>query len=261
MVEQYQKHVGYMATHPVVMSGAGLPRNIPQKYGDVYVDTNSGVLWQAMGTSSILDWLPVSGVYRDSYVYSDDFHWYISPHFWTGTATDGTIAVGDEAGGILTLTTHTDNTDLAVLAGTKATQNWNDAGTYFGMKAKLNRITQAEFYVGVTSHASDPEDGSSNSYYFHFDSATNAGNIYCDLNTAGTVTEHDSGIDLVADTYHVYEIYDDGTNVNFYIDGVSVLAHAEIADGFVGRPLVKCVNKTGAAVHSEVDYAAIAGPR
>jgi hypothetical protein len=84
----------------------------------------------------------------------DDFNWYISPHQWTSILTDsGTTAVGDAAGGVLTITasdgTVADN-DEAYVKSTNETFLFADGKPIsFACRIKLTETTANEANICV----------------------------------------------------------------------------------------------------------------
>lgn len=204
----------------------------------------------------------------DMYHIHDDFENFTDATRWTSAQVGGGAVpsiTANAIGGVLGMATHTDNTDAQRLAMTNAIQNWNTSGTTFKARVNTSRITQSELRVGVGDDT-QLDGPAANAYYFEFDSADNANHIYACVNTAGTVVTGDTMIHLAADTYKTFEIRKVGEVIRYYIDNrLTALtgggALTAIVGGFVGKPAVNVVNKTGAAVTASVDYVTISGPR
>jgi hypothetical protein len=148
---------------------------------------------------------------------------------WTVTRVEGgagesTIAKGDGAGGIATITTDAadnDGINMQLLGESFKLASGNIL--YFGIKLKASATTQNDFFVGLAITDTDILGGVTDRIGFEKLDGVTAVTAMLEKDSTETL----SGTLATLDTsYHIYEFYFDGTNVEFFIDGVSVYVPA-----------------------------------
>ncbi len=184
------------------------------------------------------------------------------PTEWTYTATGVSTAVlGTVYGGELLITTAAaDNDGVNMQLKGEAFQLEDGMPLYFGIKIKLNEITNNELFIGLGITDNSWVGGVSDAIYFEkLDTLTGVSAITEDA--AETQTDNL----MVMDTsYHIYEFIFDGTFttaytsgiVKFYIDGVLVATHtttADISTDTEMTPTIEYTSGTG-AVTATVDW-------
>ena len=96
---------------------------------------------------------------------------------------------------------------------------------YLGMKFKINDVDQIDLLFGAcitdTSLLGALSDGV---YLESLDASTSVSGV---TEKNGTETQTDSLGTLVDDTFQIWEMVWDGTNLVFYIDGVQVASHTD----------------------------------
>lgn len=144
---------------------------------------------------------------------------------WTTTlveagASETTVALkGGADGGVLLITTDAAENDGANIQLQGEAFTFASAyPCYFGARLKVSDATQSDFLVGLCITDTDLLGGMTDGIYFRkVDGST----------TVNAVLEKDStettGTALTCDTsFHTYEFYFDGTNVDFYVDGTAI---------------------------------------
>ncbi len=113
--------------------------------------------------------------------FTDDFDWYVTAHRWTTVAdTNGTVAVGDAAGGIITLTPDADNNDEAYLKSTNEL-----------FKVAAGRTIEGEALVKFTEGNTDDVN-----VFFGFNNALGADSLIDD----------GGGMKVSGDTFAIYKV-------------------------------------------------------
>lgn len=145
----------------------------------------------------------------------DDFHWYISPHLWTTTATDsGTVAVGDAAGGVVTLTASdgsvADNDEVYMLSTKELFLFASDKPITFQVRLQFTEenTDDANICVGLMNAVAansilDDGGGPAASYSGMVVFKVDGGTVWqCESSLAGTQTTTVSSHTAGGSSYH-----------------------------------------------------------
>jgi hypothetical protein len=149
---------------------------------------------------------------------------------WTITrveagAGESTVAKGDAAGGIITITTDAaDNDGINMQLLGESFKLVAGNVMYFGIRLKASATTQNDFFVGLAITDTDILGGVTDRIGFEkLDGVTD---VKAMLEKDSTETLSASLLTLDT-SYHIYEFYLDAAgNVEFFIDGVSVATPA-----------------------------------
>ena len=150
---------------------------------------------------------------------------------WTVTrveagAGESTVAKGDAAGGIITITTDAaDNDGINMqLLGESFKLASGHLGVYFGIRLKCSATTQNDFFVGLAITDTDILGGVTDRIGFEKLDGVTAVKAMLEKDSTETL----SGTLATLDTnWHTYEFYVDENNaVEFFVDGVSAYAPA-----------------------------------
>src|SRR5262245_31099753 len=114
----------------------------------------------------------------------DDFHWYITAHMWTTTVSDsGTVAHGDAANGVVTLTpsdgTVTDNDEAYLKSSTEF------------LKVAAGRTIEAECLLKFTEGATDD---------------VNIAFMLQNAIGADSILDNGAGLKVSGDTFGIYKV-------------------------------------------------------
>lgn len=148
---------------------------------------------------------------------------------WTVTRVEAgggesTFAIIDGAGGIARITTDANENDgINAQAIGEAFKLASGNVVYFGARAKFSEATQLDFFMGLAITDTDILGGVTDRIGFEKLDAVTAVTAMLEKDSTETL----SGTLATLDTdYHIYEFFFDGTNVEFFIDGVSVYVPA-----------------------------------
>jgi hypothetical protein len=148
---------------------------------------------------------------------------------WTITRVEGgagesTLTRTDGVGGELLITTDAadnDGVNMQLIGESFKLASGNIV--YFGVRLKASATTQNDFFVGLAITDTDILGGVTDRIGFEKLDAATAVKAMLEKDSTETL----SGTLATLDTsYHTYEFYFDGTNVEFFIDGVSVYVPA-----------------------------------
>lgn len=149
---------------------------------------------------------------------------------WTITRVEAgggesTFAPVDGVGGACQITTDANENDgiNAQLRGESFKLTSTTAAVYFGIRLKLSEATQSDFFAGLAITDTDILGGVTDRIGFEKLDGVTAVKFMLEKNSTETL----SASVLTADTsYHVLEWYFNGTNVEVFVDGVSVATPA-----------------------------------
>lgn len=148
---------------------------------------------------------------------------------WTVTrveagAGESTIARTDGVGGVALITTDAaENDGINMQALGEAFKLASGNVVYCGFRLKASAATQNDFFVGLAITDTDILGGVTDRIGFEKLDAATAVKAMLEKDSTETL----SGTLATLDTsYHTYEFYFDGTNVEFFIDGASVYVPA-----------------------------------
>ncbi len=188
-----------------------------------------------------------------------------------GTTSTGsaTAAITAAAGGLVRITTTTEDNDDACLAGEIV---WNPAkGCGCEARIRLNDVSGSAFNFGFSDAKTEAADKIACTYsgttltsnatdcalFFHDPDATTDYIYACtvDTGTDGTVIASTTLMDTDAE-WHIYRIEMDSTgNVDFYLDGNMIGRSDQDLDGAIDLCLfLGFINRESAANTMDVDY-------
>ena len=167
---------------------------------------------------------------------------------------ESTFAIIDGAGGIARITTDAfENDGINAQAIGEAFKLASGNVLYFGARAKISEATELDFFLGLAITDTDILGGVTDRIGFEkLDGVTT---IKAMLEKDSTETL--SGTLATADTsYHIYEFFFDGTNVEFFIDGASayVPVVTNLPDDEELRVSIHCLAGSAAARTMDIDY-------
>lgn len=147
-----------------------------------------------------------------------------SPAAFTVTLVEGggsetTVALTEGEGGHLLITTDGAENDGANLqAKGEAFKLASGKPLYFGCRFQVSEATQADFLMGLCITNTDLLGGMTDGLYFRkVDGSTTMAFV---LEKDSTETTTNYGTAVAADTWTIVEFFFDGTNVDWYVDGV-----------------------------------------
>lgn len=136
-----------------------------------------------------------------------------------GGAGETTVALkagGD--GGVLLITADAADNDGANIQAKGEAFKPLTYPIYFGARVKISEATQSDFLVGLCITDTDLLGGMTDGIYFRkVDASTTMAFV---LEKDSTETSTNYGTAIAADTWYTLEFFFDGTNVDWYVDGV-----------------------------------------
>src|SRR3990172_5444917 len=124
---------------------------------------------------------------------------------------------------------------------------------YFGARAKLSEATQLDFFLGLAITDTDILGGVTDRIGFEKLDGATAVKAMLEKDSTETL----SGTLATADTnYHIYEFFFDGTNAEFFIDGVSVYVPSvtNLPDDEELRVSIHCLAGSANVRTMDIDY-------
>jgi hypothetical protein len=137
-----------------------------------------------------------------------------------GAGDTVTVLESGVAGGVLLITNAgNDNDGLQAQLKGEAFKLASGKPLYFGVKLKIDSATQSDLMVGLCIQDSGPDilGAVTDGIYFRKIDGTTTCNFVLEKNTSETAT---AAWTAVTTAYVTLEFYFDGTNVDFYVDGV-----------------------------------------
>lgn len=150
-----------------------------------------------------------------------------APAAWTTTlvedgAGDTTVALetATGVGGVLLITADANDNDGANLCALgEAFLLASGKECYFGAKIKISEATQSDFLVGLTVRTTDALGGVTDGVYFRKVDGSTTMNMVLEKDSSETATAYGTAIE--GDTWYTLEWYFDGTNVDWWVNGVA----------------------------------------
>lgn len=163
---------------------------------------------------------------------------------WTTTLVEGgagesTVALvaGDEGGALLITTDAAENDGVNMQVKGEAFKFATNKPLYFGIKFQANEATQSDFLVGLAITTTDALGGVTDGAYFRkVDGSTTVSAVLEKNSTETTGT----AFTFAADTDYILEIFWDGANCDFYVNGALVtrLAQTNLPDDEFLSPVI-----------------------
>lgn len=128
------------------------------------------------------------------------------------------LAAGAEGGELLITTDAAENDGANIQAKGEAFKLASGKPLYFGCRFKVSEATEADFLIGLCITDTDLLGGMTDGAYFRkVDGSTTMAFV---LEKDSTETATNYGTAIAADTYYIVEFLFDGTNVDWYVNGV-----------------------------------------
>lgn len=182
-----------------------------------------------------------------------------APGSWTvnlveAGAGETTVAAdtGEVGGALLIVTDAAENDGANLQLKGEAFKLQSGKPLYFGARLKISDATQSDFFVGLSITDTDILGGFSDGLGFRKVDGSTTVNALLNKNTTET-----TGTALTCDTsYHIYEFYFDGTNVDFYVDGTALtrLTQTNLPDDEEITPSIQFLTGEAAAKTMTVDW-------
>lgn len=224
-------------------------------YGNlVYYDRSTQYRWlDAIG----------DGVHKfiDHFVYTP-FDGADSPAAYTTTLVEGgagetTVALKDGAdGGVLLITTDAAENDGANIQakGEAFKFTGSNKQIYFGARFKISEATQSDYLLGLCITDTDLLGGMTDGLYFRkVDGSTTMAFV---LEKDSTETATNYGTAIAADTWYTLEFLWDGTNVDWWVNGVEQTrpATTNLCNDEWLTPSIHVLTGAAAAITAEADW-------
>lgn len=172
-----------------------------------------------------------------------------------GGAGETTVALkGGAEGGVLLITTDAADNDGANIQAKGEAFKPVTNPLYFGCRFKISEATQSDFLFGLCITDTDLLGGMTDGIYFRKADASTTMSFVLEKNSTETATAY--GTAIAADTWYTLEFFFDGTNVDWYVDGVVQTRPATTnlpSDEFL-TPSVHVLTGTTSSVTAEVDW-------
>jgi len=165
------------------------------------------------------------------------------------------LVAGADGGALLLTTAGNENDGINVQALGEAfnpslTNAWP---MYFGIRFKVSSATQSDFLAGLCITDTTLTAGLTDGMYFRKPDASTTVSYVLEKNSTETTG---TAWTCVADTYVTAEILFDGTNVDFYVDGVLLtrLAQTNLPDDEYLTPSFEFLNGEAASCTITIDW-------
>ena len=150
---------------------------------------------------------------------------------WTTTLVEGgagesTVALvsGDEGGALLITTDAAENDGVNMQVKGEAFKFASGKPLYFGIKFQASEATQSDFLVGLAITTTDALGGVTDGVYFRKPDGSTTVSAVIEKDSAETTA---TALTFAAITDYILEIFWDGTNVDFYVNGVALTRPAQ----------------------------------
>lgn len=171
-----------------------------------------------------------------------------------GGAGETTVALKAGAdGGVLLITTDAAENDGANIQAKGEAFKPATYPVYFGCRFKIAEATQSDFLIGLCITDTDLLGGMTDGIYFRkVDGATTLAFV---LEKDSTETSTSYGA-IAADTWYTLEFFFDGTNVDWWVNGVAQTrpATTNLPNDEWLTPSVHVLTGAAAAITAEVDW-------
>lgn len=183
------------------------------------------------------------------------------PTAWTTTVVeagtgDSTATSANIAGGGLLLTTAANENDGINLQLNGESFELSGSATHFyaGIRFKINDVTQTDFFAGLAITDTDILGGVTDR--IGFQSLDGSTDIKAMVEKDSTETLSDAIGTLVDDTWHIAEMYYDGSSIEVFFDGVSAgtLAVTNLPDDEELRPSIHFLTGEAVANTMTIDW-------
>ena len=144
-----------------------------------------------------------------------------STGLWTATAVGASTFVGNNGGYLLT-TAGADNDGISAQVSNGGFSFAANKKTYFGCKVTLSEATQIDMLVGLCVADTALLGGVADGAYFECLDGGTGISVVTEVGAAETQTDSMGTMDTSA---HIYELFGDNSNIDFYIDGALVTSH------------------------------------
>lgn len=148
-----------------------------------------------------------------------------TPGAWAVTLVEGgngdttvALAAGAEGGELLITTDDAENDGANIQAKGEAFKLASNKPLYFGCRFKVSEATQADFLIGLCITDTDLLGGLTDGVYFRKVDGSTAMNFVLEKGSTETATAF--GTAIAQDVYYIVEFLFDGTNVDWYVNGV-----------------------------------------
>lgn len=173
---------------------------------------------------------------------------------WTTTLVNLSTAAlkAGATGGVLLLTTAGAEDDGVNTQTQGEAFLFSGTRIYFGARLKISEATQSDFLVGLAITTTDALGGVTDGVYFRKVDGATAVNAVLETGSTETATAAST-----CDTsFHTYEFYFDGTNVDFWVDGtiISRPATTNLPTAEYLSPVIHFLTGDNAAITCEVDW-------
>jgi len=169
-------------------------------------------------------------------------------------ASESTVAYADAAGGELLITTDSNENDgVNIQWGPEAFKLASGISMlYIGARVKISNATESDLFIGLSVTATDILGGVTDSIGFRKVDGSTAMTALLEKNS----TETTANVSTLDTSYHIYELYYDGSTVEVFVDGVSLgsVATTNLCDDEEMRPSVHFLAGSAAARTCSIDW-------
>lgn len=170
-------------------------------------------------------------------------------------AGETTVALeaGADSGVLLITTDAADNDGANIQWKGEAFKPSGANPLYFGCRVKLSDVVQSDVLVGLCITDTDLLGGMTEGMYFRKVDGSAALSAVLELATVETTA---AALTMVNDTYAILEIYWDGTNVRFFVNGaeLALLAQTNVPNTEWLTPSIHVLTGEAVAKTSRVDW-------
>jgi hypothetical protein len=171
-------------------------------------------------------------------------------------AGETTVALkaGADNGALVITADANDNDGANVQALGEAFKLASGKPVYFGVKFQVSEATQSDFLLGLAITTTDALGGVTDGIYFRKVDASTTCNLVLEKDSAETEA---AAVTIAAATDYVLEFYFDGTNVDFWVNGVQGTrpAMTNLPDDEWLSPVMHFLNgAAGAGKNLEIDW-------
>lgn len=171
-------------------------------------------------------------------------------------AGETTVALkGGADGGVLLITTDANEDDGANIQAKGEAFTFAAAyPLYFGVRFKISSATQSDFLFGLCITDTTLLGGMTDGIYFRKVDATTTMAFVLEKDSTETSTNY--GTAIAADTWYILEFTFDGTNVDWYVNGVAQTRPAitNLPNDEHLTPSIHVLNGEAASMTVEVDW-------
>lgn len=172
-----------------------------------------------------------------------------------GGETTVALVAGADMGELLITTDNAENDGANIQWKGEAFKLASGKPAYFGIRFKTGEATESDILVGLCITNTDLLGGMTDGAYFRKVDGSAAVSAVLEKDSSETTG---AAFTLAADTYYTLEILFDGTNVDFYVDGVALtrLAQTNLPDDEYLTPSIHFLTGNAAVETMNVDWIA-----